>query len=407
MENKEGVSVVIPMYNSATTIQRTVDSVLKQTYKNLEVIIVDDASSDNSVDIIKEIDDPRIILIENDCNMGPSGSRNKGVKYANYAYIAFEDSDDIWLPDKLMLQMELITHNKEYGMVYCAYAYTTEKSYNKVPSDIYEKNELDGYIFDSIWKSNKIGTPTMLIKKEVFDKVGGFNNSLSSIEDWEFALRVAQYCEIGFLDQIKVIADYTKEGVNSRHSSQIDAYIYMMQEFPYMTRTDKILNIFNQLWNLPNTVHHEYLNKIIQNKIMDEVQVDILYKLSKKNYEEKQVNRVYNNIVPSIKIKKFLLHKTKMPENIIKTKKIAVYGASKFGVTIYEQLEICGFKVVGIIDKNEIKIEGINIIKLEDYTDQADIIVFTIRNLIFENDMEAVLRQENVININIFDILKE
>ena len=100
------VSVIIPVYNSEKYVKEAIDSVLKQTYQNFEIIVVDDCSTDNSCQIIKKIDDQRIRLIKLDKNSGVAVARNIAIENAKGQYIAFLDSDDIWLEDKLLQQIK-------------------------------------------------------------------------------------------------------------------------------------------------------------------------------------------------------------------------------------------------------------------------------------------------------------
>ncbi len=102
------ISVVIPTYNRANLIGRAIESVSKQTYKNLEIIVVDDASSDNTAEVIKAIDEPRIKYVVHEKNGGSDKARNTGVEAASGDYVAFLDSDDVWLPNKIELQVAAI-----------------------------------------------------------------------------------------------------------------------------------------------------------------------------------------------------------------------------------------------------------------------------------------------------------
>ena len=100
------VSVVIPVYNRETTVGRAAASVLNQSYTNLELIIVDDCSNDNSLQVIHEFQDKRIIVITSEQNSGANAARNKGILAAKGQYVAFQDSDDEWVKDKLKIQMQ-------------------------------------------------------------------------------------------------------------------------------------------------------------------------------------------------------------------------------------------------------------------------------------------------------------
>ena len=114
--NKERdlVTVVVPSYNSEKYIEDSLRSVLKQTYDNFEIIVIDDCSTDNTVEIIKSLKDNRIKLIVNTSNIGAALSRNKAIKNASGKYIAFLDSDDIWLPEKLEKQLKFMKENNYF-----------------------------------------------------------------------------------------------------------------------------------------------------------------------------------------------------------------------------------------------------------------------------------------------------
>lgn len=114
------VSIIMPSYNSSKYIKSSIESVQNQTYKTWELIIVDDCSVDNTVDIIKNIDDDRIYLYTNESNRGAALSRNRALRKARGRWIAFLDSDDIWLPNKLELQLKFMRQNN-YAFTYTDY----------------------------------------------------------------------------------------------------------------------------------------------------------------------------------------------------------------------------------------------------------------------------------------------
>ena len=116
------VSVIIPVYNSSKHIKECIESVINQTYKNIEIIVVDDASYDNSFEIIKNINDSRIKILELKQNIGVARARNKGIEIAVGDYICFLDSDDYWVLDKLEKQVEFIEKN-HYIFIYSGYEF--------------------------------------------------------------------------------------------------------------------------------------------------------------------------------------------------------------------------------------------------------------------------------------------
>lgn len=114
------VSVIMPSYNTAEYIAHSIDSVIAQTYQNWELLIVDDCSEDNTDEIVSKITDKRIRYFKNDCNSGAAVSRNRALREANGRWIAFLDSDDLWLPDKLEKQIAFMDTN-DYRFSYTNY----------------------------------------------------------------------------------------------------------------------------------------------------------------------------------------------------------------------------------------------------------------------------------------------
>ena len=129
MDNK--VSVIIPMYNSEEFIEECISSVVNQTYKNLEIIVIDDCSEDSSFSIVDRIKDERIKLVKFQENKGVSIARNKGIDISTGDYIAFLDSDDVWVKDKIEKQIKFIKDN-DYTFIYSNYAYLNEKLLHKL-----------------------------------------------------------------------------------------------------------------------------------------------------------------------------------------------------------------------------------------------------------------------------------
>lgn len=162
------VSIITPLYNSASYISRTIQSVLDQTFQDWEMLIIDDCSTDKGVDIVKGIaaDEPRIKLLKNKTNSGPALTRNRGIKAAKGRYIAFLDSDDQWSKDKLETQLKFM-HSKKVVFTFSYYKQTDEKgkeigSMDRIPEKVN---------YSSTAKNNKIGCLTAMYDTEFFGKV--------------------------------------------------------------------------------------------------------------------------------------------------------------------------------------------------------------------------------------------
>lgn len=211
----EKVSVIIPTYNRAKTILNSVNSVLQQSYSDVEVLIVDDASVDETQAVIESVQEERVKYIKLPQNSGASVARNIGVEYAQGQIIAFEDSDDIWHYDKLEKQMKYWKEHPEYAMIYCSYNMHKKDSVYQVPERDWS-GDLEGDIFASLLVRNTVGTPTMLMYKEAFQSVGGFDTTMNCLEDWDFAIKFAREYKIGYVEETLVDAFYTEGSVSSR-----------------------------------------------------------------------------------------------------------------------------------------------------------------------------------------------
>lgn len=227
---KPMVSIIIPTYNREKLLERSIESILKQTYKNFELIIVDDGSVDETKEMIEKFREQRINYVRNDKNRGAASARNLGISLAKYDYIAFQDSDDVWMADKLEKQMAVLSgSNEDTAFIYCSYLYHGEGIQERV---IIPRTDIDyelkrGDIFKQLLLGNLVGTPTMVVKKEVFERVGTFNEKFLCLEDYEMVLRLAKSYKAEFLDEILVNAYSCEESVSNnmeacfRMSSQI------------------------------------------------------------------------------------------------------------------------------------------------------------------------------------------
>ncbi len=185
------VSVIIPMYNREKTIERAVESILKQTYPNFEIIIVDDCSKDNSVQVVEKIQDERIKLIRSRENGGACVARNIGIQAAEGKVIAFQDSDDYWHEDKLQKSLECL-QSKKADFVFSALNRVGERN-QRSEGRILPSYNLNCYT-DKISRllcSNCVSTQTIVAKRDVFDKIR-FDTSLPRFQDWDLALQVAK-----------------------------------------------------------------------------------------------------------------------------------------------------------------------------------------------------------------------
>jgi len=194
------VSVIIPTYNRAHLIGRAIQSVLNQTYQNFEVIVVDDGSTDNTEEIVKGFNDSRICYIRHSENRGASATRNAGIEGAHGEYIAFLDSDDEWLPEKIKRQMQAFERSDpQVGVIYTGAIFVNQHG-EAIAG--YEAPELRGSVLRELLISNQIrgGGSSVVAKRDHLNRIGGFDEALPACEDWDLWLRLARICQFDFVD---------------------------------------------------------------------------------------------------------------------------------------------------------------------------------------------------------------
>jgi len=219
---KPEVSVVIPTYNRAHLISRAIQSVLSQSYQNLEIVIVDDGSIDNTEEVIKSFKDGRIVYIRHDKNKGASAARNTGIKASKGKYIAFQDSDDEWFPDKLELQVKAFnTSSSKVGVVYCGFYRIEADKKIYIPGDNVAQKE--GDIHNELLKGNFVGTPAVLVKKECFKNVKYFNENMPALEDWELWIEFSKHYLFKYINKPLLNSYSTPNSVNLNSKNLLKA----------------------------------------------------------------------------------------------------------------------------------------------------------------------------------------
>jgi glycosyltransferase involved in cell wall biosynthesis len=193
------VSVIIPNYNYAHYLPAAIDSVLGQSYPNLEMIVVDDGSQDDSEEIVKQFGE-RVRFIKQQ-NQGVAMARNRGVSVSKGQLIAFLDADDLWLPSKLEKQVQRILDDAEIGLVHCALEEIDSEG-KSLRTDI---SGMDGWVAKEmlLFRQTVIrGSGSCgLVPRETFDLVGGFDSRLSTAADWDFCYRVALRQRVSFVPE--------------------------------------------------------------------------------------------------------------------------------------------------------------------------------------------------------------
>jgi len=213
------ISVIIPTFNRKKTLGRAIQSVSNQSLSPFEILIIDDGSNDGTKEWVKKSFQDVKYIYQN--NQGVSSARNKGIKYAYGDWIAFLDSDDEWLPNKLYEQVKAIGSNPEIKFFHTNEIWIR----NGVRVNQMKKHKkYGGYIFEKCLDICRVSPSSVLIKKEIFDDIGTFDESLRVCEDYDLWLRITSKYPVVFLD-IPLIYKYGGHaGQLSKINDGIESY---------------------------------------------------------------------------------------------------------------------------------------------------------------------------------------
>jgi glycosyltransferase involved in cell wall biosynthesis len=210
------VSVVVPTYNCADALSRTIESVLAQTLDDFELLIIDDASTDETEAVVTGYDDPRIHFFRHDTNRGGSAARNTGIEHACGRYVAFLDADDEWLPQKLERQVACLgARDDKWIAAYCGFDRIRAGRSSGLRRAIAtrlggpENTRKEGgaeLIDDSLLLNgfSTGGMSTLLVERAVVDAMGGFDESFQRRQDWEFRTRLLKRGKLAYVDEVLV-----------------------------------------------------------------------------------------------------------------------------------------------------------------------------------------------------------
>lgn len=249
-ENKYKISVVIPTFNRINTLQRALDSVINQTYKPAEIIVVDNGSSDGTLKFLREQYPKITILTEN--KIGVSSARNKGIKKSINQWIALLDSDDAWHPRKLEIQTSMLDSAlKEYNLIHTDEVWFRN---NKHINQMKKHKKQGGYIFERCLSLCCISPSSVLFKKNILDKVGLFDESLPVCEDYDMWLKICSSEEVLFA-QDKLTYKY------GGHKDQLSKSYWGMDRFRIKS-IENIIKNFDLTYKQKKQAKKELIKKL-------------------------------------------------------------------------------------------------------------------------------------------------
>ena len=194
------VSVIIPTHNRAGFLPTAIDSVLKQSFQDFEILVIDDASTDGIAEVREGFHDPRIHWLRHDKPRGGAAARNTGIVHSGGEYIAFLDDDDEWYPEKLARQMQVMLRSEpQVAAVYTGYV-ILDRSSGSVRGRMIPTQR--GNLHDRLLESNPIGgTSSVLLKRSCLEKVGLFDESLPSFQDRDLWIRISREFHFDYVQE--------------------------------------------------------------------------------------------------------------------------------------------------------------------------------------------------------------
>lgn len=227
------VSVVIATYNMGKFLSESINSVLNQTYANIEVIVVDDGSTDGTNEVMKPyLGDSRIKYIIQD-NTGQASAKNRGIRESQGEFVAFLDADDMWVPEKLALQIPVFAKSQNVGVVYARVSYIDEMGSTIRIAD----NELfRGRVSSDLFIRNFIGFGTSVVKRECLTRLGGFKEHIRMGIDYELWLRLSTQYEFDYVERpllrYRLWGGQMSRNCQARYQNGIEIMRNFLVEFP-------------------------------------------------------------------------------------------------------------------------------------------------------------------------------
>lgn len=227
------ISVILPTYNRAYCLERSMRSVLEQSYPDLELIIVDDGSDDGTKELVENMQqtDPRVRYFYTRINQGAAAARNYGIERASGDYVAFQDSDDLWRPEKLSVQMQRL---EQTGGDFCYHEVQYDfgnRQYAILPPREIPVDKKEGDIYAQMLHDNLVACPALLVKRTCIDQIGLFDTQMKALEDYDLALRLAREYRAAFVNQVLLDSGYTPGSVSLQAVNYLNASCYLVAKY--------------------------------------------------------------------------------------------------------------------------------------------------------------------------------
>ncbi len=236
------ISVIIPVFNAEKTIEETIDSILNQTFKDIEIIIINDGSTDATLEIIENISDSRIKIFSYP-NAGLSASRNRGIDRAKREYISFIDADDLWTPDKLELQWQALQSNPQAAVAYSWTDYIDESS-KFIKSG--RRIKVNGDAFSKLLITNFLENGSNPLIRQQALEIGSFDESLTAAEDIDMWLRLAVDYEFVCVEKPQILYRTSTTSMSTNLKRQEAASLKVIERAFSYPKAEKLQHLKKQ-----------------------------------------------------------------------------------------------------------------------------------------------------------------
>lgn len=378
MEKQPIFTVIVPTYNREHYLKRSIDSILAQTFKDFELIVVDDGSEDNTREIINSYDDNRIVYIYKE-NGGINSARNKALLSARGKYIAFCDSDDSWLPTKLEKHMLKYSEDAEIKLVYDLTGIL--ESENGDAQIVLARNDTcEGWCYKEVLHQGYLTSPTFLsCKKECFDKAGMMALDLTNCEDDDFCFRLTKHFKVGLIKEILGIK-YTDapNSITKNKKLCADDFFKFQEKW-----SGEILSVCGA--DVLKRRYYQASYKYVEINEMDKAQE--LYQKACK-IGDTPFDKIRHNFA-----KKFM-----------KSGMVIIYGAGYWGEIVYRTLKMMGsytfiFAVTDIVQPPHEQLYGVPIKKLSTLSHLAENTPLIIASSQHYADMKSMAEKEGFFHL--------
>jgi len=237
------VTVLMPVYNGKAYIAKAIESVLNQTFTDFELIIINDGSTDETADVVKAFNDPRIMLINNE-NQGVGKALNNGLAQARGQYIRRHDADDVSLPGSIMRQVRFLDEHPEFALVSGQIIYMTERAryarnFRNPATHMFRHKPFIEVDYETFKTSRPVIHATVLMRREIIKELGGYRNQFLTSEDTDLWLRILDNHRMAILNEASYFVRLHHRSATRIHGSTITHYRDMAFKYAEQRRSGK------------------------------------------------------------------------------------------------------------------------------------------------------------------------